>query len=115
MAAEGSRTAFQLFPALSHRSSSSVISTVAVDDEGGHLYVGTSDGQLEEHRLHASMAGARVSLGARKHVGKKVRGNRSHCTQNSITPSAGTTNHSVHSAWASGRQRMEGGWHLCGC
>lgn len=81
MAAEGSRTAFQLFPALTHRSSSSVISAVAVDDEGGHLYLGTSDGQLEEHRLHASMAGARVSLGARKHVGKKVQGDGARCPQ----------------------------------
>ena len=70
--AEGSRTAFQLFPALTHKGRESVISAVAVDDEGGHLYLGTSDGQLEEHRLQSSMQGVRVSLGARKHVGKKV-------------------------------------------
>ena len=70
--AEGSRTAFQVFPALTHRSAQSVISAVAVDDDGEHLYVGTSDGQLEEHRVHSSGQGVRVSLGARKHVGKKV-------------------------------------------
>ena len=70
--AEGSRTAFQVFPALTHRSSQSVISAIAVDDDGEHVYVGTSDGQLEEHRVHGSGQGVRVSLGARKHVGKKV-------------------------------------------
>ena len=70
--AEGSRTAFQLFPALTHKSRDSIISAVAVDDDGGLLYLGTSDGQLEEHRLQASMQGARVSLRARKHVCKKV-------------------------------------------
>ena len=68
----GSRTAFQLWPALEHKGKQSVISAIAVDDTAQHIYVGTSDGQLEEHRIHSSYQSVRVSLGARKHIGKKV-------------------------------------------
>ena len=68
----GSRTAFQLWPALEHKGKASVISAIALDDVAQHIYVGTSDGQLEEHRIHSSHQGVRVSLGARKHIGKKV-------------------------------------------
>ena len=68
----GSRTAFQLWPALEHKGKQSVISAIAVDGSAQHIYVGTSDGQLEEHRIHSSYQSVRVSLGARKHIGKKV-------------------------------------------
>lgn len=68
----GSRTAFELWPALEHKGKQSVISAIAVDDTAQHIYLGTSDGQLEEHRIHSSYQSVRVSLGARKHIGKKV-------------------------------------------
>lgn len=74
MAESGSRTAFQLSPALDHKNKNSVISCIAVDDAGSHIYVGCSDGQIQEHRIQSTASGSRVSLGARKHVGKKVRG-----------------------------------------
>lgn len=70
--AEGSRTAFELWPALDHKSKQSVISAIAVDDAARYIYLGTSDGQLSEHRIQSTVSGVRVSLGARKHVGKKV-------------------------------------------
>ncbi|BDA48080.1 Transforming growth factor-beta receptor-associated protein [Coccomyxa sp. Obi] len=69
--AEGSRTAFELWPALDHKSKQSVISAIAVDDAARYIYLGTSDGQLSEHRIQSTFSGVRVSLGARKHVGKK--------------------------------------------
>lgn len=69
----GSRHAFQLWPALEHKGKQSVISAIAVDDTAQHIYLGTSDGQLEEHRIHSSHQNVRVSLGARKHIGKKVK------------------------------------------
>lgn len=68
----GSRTAFHLHSALEHKGKQSVISAIAIDDTAQHIYVGTSDGQLEEHRIHSSYQNVRVSLGARKHIGKKV-------------------------------------------
>ena len=68
----GSRTAFQLWPALEHKGKQSVISAIAVDDIAQHIYLGTSDGQLEEHRIHSSYQNVKISLGARKHIGKKV-------------------------------------------
>ncbi len=71
--AEGSRTAFELWPALDHKGKQSVISAIAVDDAARYIYLGTSDGQLSEHRIQSTSSGVRVSLGARKHVGKKVR------------------------------------------
>ena len=68
----GSRTAFQLWSALEHKGKQSVISAIAVDDTAQHIYLGTSDGQLEEHRIHSSYQNVKISLGARKHIGKKV-------------------------------------------
>lgn len=72
MGQQGTRTAFNIWPAYEHLSKTSVISTVAVDDAGEHMYLGLSDGQLEEHRVSTVEHDVRVSLGARKHVGKKV-------------------------------------------
>ncbi|KAK9839815.1 hypothetical protein WJX81_003522 [Elliptochloris bilobata] len=50
----------------------SLISTIAVDNAGERMYLGLTDGQLEEHRVHTLEQEVRVSLGARKHVGKKA-------------------------------------------
>ena len=70
--AAGERTAFRLWPVHEHRASGSVISALALSADGGRLYVGLSDGQLEEHRIVASASGAYLSLTARKHISKKV-------------------------------------------
>ena len=72
MAQPPARTAFQLIPAIEHKSQKSVVSTVALDSSGQHLYVGTSDGQFEVYRISGSATDLRVVLGARRHVGKKV-------------------------------------------
>ncbi len=72
MGQQGTRTAFNLWAAHDHRSKTSLISTVAVDDAGERMYLGLTDGQLEEHRIDVTLQDVRVSLGARKHVGKKV-------------------------------------------
>ena len=66
------RTAFNLWPALDHRSKTSKISSVAVSEDARTLYLGLSDGQIEEHGIVCSQQGVRTSLRARKHVGKKV-------------------------------------------
>lgn len=66
------RTAFDLWPALDHRSKSSKISSVAVSEDARILYLGLSDGQFEEHSIVCSQHGVRTSLRARKHIGKKV-------------------------------------------
>ena len=66
------RTAFHLFPALDHRSHTSKISSVAVTEDARTLYLGLSDGQIEEHSIASSQQGIRTSLRARKHIGKKV-------------------------------------------
>ena len=66
------RTAFDLWPALDHRSKSSKISSVAVSEDGRILYLGLSDGQIEEHSIVCNQHGVRTSLRARKHIGKKV-------------------------------------------
>ena len=73
MGQQGTRTAFNIWPAYDHHSKTSVISTVAVDNAGERMYLGLSDGQLEEYRIEVLQQGVRVSLGARKHVGKKVK------------------------------------------
>lgn len=65
------RTAFDLWPALDHRSKSSKISSVAVSEDARILYLGLSDGQIEEHSIVCSQHGVRTSLRARKHIGKK--------------------------------------------
>lgn len=72
MGAEGGRTAFRVWPAYDHKAKNSVISAVAVEQAGARLYLGLSDGQLEEHRVQLGPSSIRVALGARKHVGKKV-------------------------------------------
>ena len=66
------RTAFNLFPAHDHRSTTSKISSVAVTEDARTLYLGLSDGQIEEHSIAGGQQGVRTSLRARKHVGKKV-------------------------------------------
>ena len=66
------RTAFNLFPALDHRSNTTRISSVAVTEDARTLYLGLSDGQIEEHSVTSGQQGVRTSLRARKHIGKKV-------------------------------------------
>lgn len=66
------RTAFQLWPALDHRSTASRIASVAVTESGDTLYLGLSDGQVEEHSVTCTQHGVKTSLRARKHFGKKV-------------------------------------------
>lgn len=70
------RTAFQLWPALDHRNQASRISSVAVTENGSTLYLGLSDGQIEEHSISHAQPGVRTSLRARKHFGKKVSSTR---------------------------------------
>ncbi|KAL3142970.1 hypothetical protein ABBQ38_003253 [Trebouxia sp. C0009 RCD-2024] len=65
------RTAFNLWPALDHRSTASKISSVAVTEDARTLYLGLSDGQIEEHSIAGDQQGVRTSLRARRHVGKK--------------------------------------------
>jgi hypothetical protein len=72
MGVQGARTAFRVWAAYDHKSKASVITAVAVDQSGTRIYLGLSDGQLEEHRIGFGASGLRVVLGARKHVGKKV-------------------------------------------
>ena len=58
-----------------HRSSAAppqLISAVAVSDAGDKLYLGLSDGQLEEHRVLQQGDAVESSLIARKYVGKRV-------------------------------------------
>lgn len=50
----------------------STISALALSVDGTKLYVGLSDGQLEEQRIVAAPSGAYLSLTARKHISKKV-------------------------------------------
>lgn len=66
------RTAFNLWPALDHRSNTSKISSVAVTEDARTLYLGLSDGQIEEHSMPGDQQGVKTSLRARKYVGKKV-------------------------------------------
>lgn len=66
------RTAFRLWPVHEHRTRGSTISALALSADGGKLYIGLSDGQLEEHRIVSALSGAHLSLTARKHVSKKV-------------------------------------------
>lgn len=68
--------AFRAHLAHTHRSSATppqLISAVAVSDDGERLYLGLSDGQLEEHRLLQQGEAVATSLVARKVVGKRVR------------------------------------------
>ena len=67
------RTAFHLWPAVDHRFNASNISSVAVTEDARTLYLGLSDGQIEQYSISGSQQGVRTSLRARKHIGKKVR------------------------------------------
>ena len=60
-------------PPLDVQSHNSIISALALSADGTKLYVGLSDGQLEEHRIVAAQSGAYLSLTARRHISKKVR------------------------------------------
>ena len=55
-----------------HKSQAQLISAVAVTDDGERLYLGLSDGQLEEHRLQQQGEAVTTTLVARKFVGKRV-------------------------------------------
>lgn len=67
------RNAFEIWPAHVHKAKNSQISSVAVNQAADRLYLGLTDGQLEEHRIVSGSAGLRASLGARKNVSRKVR------------------------------------------
>mmetsp|Transcript_12664 Transcript_12664/g.35634 ORF Transcript_12664/g.35634 Transcript_12664/m.35634 type:complete len:943 (+) Transcript_12664:317-3145(+) len=69
--AAGLRTAFRLRELHFHRAKN-VITCVAVNESSQWLYLGFSDGQLEEHRLEVGEASLRCSLSARKAVSKKA-------------------------------------------
>ena len=66
------RTAFQAWHAHDHRSQTSRVSAVAVGSQADKLYLGLTDGQLEEYNIVLGQHGVRLSLQARKHVGKQV-------------------------------------------
>lgn len=66
------RTAFQAWFAHTHRSHTSKISAIAAGVTGSKLYLGLTDGQLEEYNVSPGHDGVRLSLEARKHVGKQV-------------------------------------------
>eukprot|EP00873_Tetraselmis_striata_P035276 jgi/Tetstr1/455540/TSEL_042362.t1 len=66
----GVRTAFALTEAHVQRAKNH-ITCVAVSHSAEWLYVGLSDGQLEEHRLEITPSSVRTSLSARKTVSKK--------------------------------------------
>ena len=66
------RTAFNSWPAHDHRSKASKISSLAVTEDARTLYLGLSDGQVEEYSITCSQQGVKTSLRARKHIGKKV-------------------------------------------
>ena len=71
------RTAFQAWLAHEHRSPTSRVSAVAVGSGGSTLYVGLSDGQLEEYKVNSDSQRVWLSLEARKTVGKQVKGAQS--------------------------------------
>ncbi|KAK9804448.1 hypothetical protein WJX73_002374 [Symbiochloris irregularis] len=65
------RTAFQAWLAHEHQGDSNRISAVAVSERGSTLYLGLSDGQLEEYKINSGPDGVWLSLEARKTVGKQ--------------------------------------------
>ena len=73
------RVAFHSWPAHDHRSKSSKISSVAVTEDAHTLYLGLSDGQVEEYSIHCDQEGVKTSLRARKHIGRKVHTDKCHC------------------------------------
>jgi len=66
----GARTAFRLWELHRHRGKNSV-TCLALNESSDWLYLGFSDGQLEEHRLEAQPGRVHSSLSARKAVSKK--------------------------------------------
>ncbi len=72
MATPPGRVAFQRCLVHEHRNPNSAISALALDAAGTKLYLGFTDGQLEEYKITISFAQAKALLSARKHVGKKV-------------------------------------------
>lgn len=72
MATPPGRVAFQRCLVHEHRNPNSAISALALDATGTKLYLGFTDGQLEEYKITADFAHAKALLSARKHVGKKV-------------------------------------------
>ena len=66
---------FQAHLVLTHKSSASqaqLVSAIAVSEAGDRLWLGLSDGQLEEHKLQQQGQAVTTSLVARKYVGKRV-------------------------------------------
>lgn len=70
--ASGYRTAFQRLLVHDHKALGTAISAVALSSCGERLYCGLTDGQLEEFKVYSDFSTARVSISARKFVGKKV-------------------------------------------
>ena len=68
----GSRTALKRIFLLEHKSKTSLISSIAIASDGGSVYLGLTDGQIEEHRILPGSLGYQAFLSARKHLGKKV-------------------------------------------
>ena len=66
------RSAFQSWLVHNHKSSSSRISAVCLSDDGSRLYLGLSEGQLEEHKLLYDNNTITSTLVAKKHLGKTV-------------------------------------------
>lgn len=64
------RNAFQTFPALDH--AGSLITAIALDQQGQRLFLGLSTGYIEEHRIGVGNSGIKASVVAKKNVSKKV-------------------------------------------
>jgi hypothetical protein len=69
----GCREAVTCVPLHLINGASVLISSVAINDGCDRVYIGFTDGQIEEHRLHASGSDSWLILTARKHVSSKVR------------------------------------------
>ena len=66
------RSAFQSWLVHNHKSSTSRISAVCLSDDGSSLYLGLSEGQLEEYKLSHHASSVSSHLVAKKSVGKTV-------------------------------------------
>lgn len=66
------RAVMHCAPLYDHKSQRSLISCIAFSSESNHLYVGLTDGHLEEHRLYKDNNGSRVKLSARKRLTQKA-------------------------------------------
>eukprot|EP00208_Stichococcus_sp_RCC1054_P005752 CAMPEP_0206141692 /NCGR_PEP_ID=MMETSP1473-20131121/13827_1 /ASSEMBLY_ACC=CAM_ASM_001109 /TAXON_ID=1461547 /ORGANISM="Stichococcus sp, Strain RCC1054" /LENGTH=133 /DNA_ID=CAMNT_0053536363 /DNA_START=420 /DNA_END=817 /DNA_ORIENTATION=- len=70
----GKRVAFRLWPVHIHDPArGSIITAAAMAGDGGVVYLGTSSGRVERHRVVAAPDGhgARLSLVTTRHIGKK--------------------------------------------